>query len=141
MSRISIFSFGMIPGTLPEPLKIGKTGRRVRAQPLRSTSRSLTPSSWHTLLTGNSFGIRTDEVGGYGTYTNDEINRLLEGVSSEGTFPVWVGYCQHGPQPAQVRLRMKARSTASTKRSGGCEDDEEGTDDKDDEDEDGDGDT
>nr|GEY80169.1 hypothetical protein [Tanacetum cinerariifolium] len=35
------------------------------AQPLRSTCRSLTPSSWHTLLTGNSFGMRTDfESGG-----------------------------------------------------------------------------
>ncbi|GJV32288.1 hypothetical protein Tco_1392688 [Tanacetum coccineum] len=63
----SISSFGMILGTLPEPLKISKTGQRARgrAQALRSTRRSLTPSSCHTLLTGNSFGTRTDfESGG-----------------------------------------------------------------------------
>ncbi|GJT32412.1 F-box domain containing protein [Tanacetum coccineum] len=43
------------------------------------------------------------------------FNPWLEGVSSEGTFSVLVGYCQHGPQPAQVRPRLKARSTAYTK--------------------------
>nr|GFD56675.1 hypothetical protein [Tanacetum cinerariifolium] len=52
-----------------------------------------------------------------------------------------VGYFQHEQQPAQVRPRMKARLTASTKRSGGCGDEEEGADHQDDEDEDGDGDT
>nr|GEW17219.1 retrovirus-related Pol polyprotein from transposon TNT 1-94 [Tanacetum cinerariifolium] len=69
---ISILCFGMIPGTLPEPLKISKTRKRARsyldADPGRllafemrwSTRRSLTPSSWHTLLTRNSFGMRTD---------------------------------------------------------------------------------
>nr|GEV65212.1 hypothetical protein [Tanacetum cinerariifolium] len=33
-----------------------------RAQPLKSTRRSLTPSSWHIQLTRNSFGMRTDEM-------------------------------------------------------------------------------
>nr|GFB03471.1 hypothetical protein [Tanacetum cinerariifolium] len=39
----------------------------------------------------------------------------LEGVSSEGTFPVSVGYCQHGSQPDQVGPRLKACSIAYTK--------------------------
>nr|GEY66520.1 hypothetical protein [Tanacetum cinerariifolium] len=30
-SGISILSFGLIPGTLPEPFKIGKTGQRARS--------------------------------------------------------------------------------------------------------------
>nr|GEY10267.1 F-box domain, leucine-rich repeat domain, L domain-like protein [Tanacetum cinerariifolium] len=90
---ISILSFGMIPGTLPEPLKMGKTGQRARgrAQPLRSTRRSLTPSSWHTLLTGNSFRMRTDEemrrLEATGTYTDDEINRLARGGKQRGHIP------------------------------------------------------
>nr|GEZ30350.1 hypothetical protein [Tanacetum cinerariifolium] len=69
-----------------------------------------------------------------GTYTDDEINRLVEGVSSEGTFPVWVGYCQHGPQLAQFE-------SGGASGNGGCGDDEEGADHQDDEDEDGNGDT
>nr|GEX62409.1 F-box domain, leucine-rich repeat domain, L domain-like protein [Tanacetum cinerariifolium] len=100
MSGISIFSFGMIPGTLPEPLKMGKTGQRARSyldrDPGRllvfemrwSTRRSLTPSSWHTLLTGNSFGMRTDDemkrLEAMGTYTDDEINRLARGGKQQG---------------------------------------------------------
>nr|GEY19807.1 putative heat shock protein 70 family [Tanacetum cinerariifolium] len=59
-----------------------------RAQPLRSTHRSLTPSSWHTLLTGNSFGMRTDEemrrLEATGTYIDDEINRLARGGKQRG---------------------------------------------------------
>nr|GEY87957.1 hypothetical protein [Tanacetum cinerariifolium] len=58
----------------------------------------------------------------------------LEGVSSESTFPVWVGYCQHGPQPDQFEL-------GGASGSGKCGDEEEGADDQDDEEEDGDGDT
>nr|GEZ95029.1 hypothetical protein [Tanacetum cinerariifolium] len=59
-----------------------------RPQPLRSTRRSLTHSSWHTLLTGNSFGMRTDEemrrLEAMGTYTDDEINRLARGGKQRG---------------------------------------------------------
>nr|GEY07592.1 hypothetical protein [Tanacetum cinerariifolium] len=65
----------------------GDTGR---AQPLRSTRRLLTPSSWHTLLTGNSFGMRTDEMRrleATGTYTDDEINRLARGGKQLGHIP------------------------------------------------------
>nr|GEX53864.1 hypothetical protein CTI12_AA610890 [Tanacetum cinerariifolium] len=61
------------------------------AQPLRSTRRSLTPSSWHTMLTGNSFGMRTDEemkkLEVTGTYTDDEINRLARRVKQRGHIP------------------------------------------------------
>nr|GEY62928.1 hypothetical protein [Tanacetum cinerariifolium] len=59
-----------------------------RAQPLRSTRRSLTPSSWHTLLTGNFFGMRTDEemrrLEATGTYTDDEISHLAKGGKQRG---------------------------------------------------------
>nr|GFC06456.1 F-box domain, leucine-rich repeat domain, L domain-like protein [Tanacetum cinerariifolium] len=54
----------------------------------RSTRRSLTHSSWHTLLTGNSFEMRTDEemrrLEAMGTYTDDEINRLARGGKQRG---------------------------------------------------------
>nr|GFB09434.1 hypothetical protein [Tanacetum cinerariifolium] len=64
---------------------ISRHGSRGRPQPLRSTRRSLTHSSWHTLLTGNSFGIRTDvyTLEAIGTYTDDEINRLARGGGDE----------------------------------------------------------
>nr|GEY78501.1 F-box domain, leucine-rich repeat domain, L domain-like protein [Tanacetum cinerariifolium] len=99
---INILSFGMIPGTLPEPLKIGQTGQRARSyldkDPGRllafemrwSTRRSLTHSSWHTLLTENSFGMRTAiyeemrRLEAMGTYTDDEINRLAQGGKQRG---------------------------------------------------------
>nr|GEZ61273.1 F-box domain, leucine-rich repeat domain, L domain-like protein [Tanacetum cinerariifolium] len=59
-----------------------------RPQPLKSTRRSLTHSSWHTLLTGNSFGMRTDEemrrLEAMGTYTDDEIIRLARGGKQRG---------------------------------------------------------
>nr|GEY23602.1 auxilin-like protein [Tanacetum cinerariifolium] len=48
---------------------ISRQGSRGRPQPLRSKRRLLTHSSWHTLLTGNSFGMRIDlytESGGCG---------------------------------------------------------------------------
>nr|GFA40110.1 F-box domain, leucine-rich repeat domain, L domain-like protein [Tanacetum cinerariifolium] len=62
-----------------------------RPRPLRSTRRSLTPSSWHTLLTENSFWMRTDEemrrLEATGTYTDDEINRLARGGKQRGHIP------------------------------------------------------
>nr|GFB58208.1 hypothetical protein [Tanacetum cinerariifolium] len=132
-SGISILSFGIIPGTLPEPLKIGKTGQRARCrpQPLRSTRSSLTNSSWHTLLMGNSFGMRTDEeirrLEAMDTYTDDEISRLARRQKQRGHIAGVGRYCRHGPQQPNG--------------SGGCGDEEEGADHQDDEDEDGDGDT
>nr|GEZ43164.1 F-box domain, leucine-rich repeat domain, L domain-like protein [Tanacetum cinerariifolium] len=62
-----------------------------RPQPLRSTRRSLTPTSWHTLLTENSFGMRNDEemrrLEATGTYSDDEINRLARGGKQRGHIP------------------------------------------------------
>nr|GFB47061.1 hypothetical protein [Tanacetum cinerariifolium] len=69
-----------------------------------------------------------------GIYTDDEINRLARKGSSEGTLPVWVGYCWHGLQPTQFE-------SGGASRSGRCGDEEEGADHQDDEDVDGDGDT
>ncbi|GJU60058.1 F-box domain containing protein [Tanacetum coccineum] len=101
-----------------------------RAQPLRSTRRSLTPSSWHTLLTGNSFRMRTDvytkemrRLRIFGHYTDDEINRLARRGKQRGHIP-GVGRFESG----------------GASGSGGCGDDEESADDQEDEDEDGDGD-
>ncbi|GJU70741.1 hypothetical protein Tco_1262146 [Tanacetum coccineum] len=76
MSGISTFGFRMIPRTLLEPLKIGKTGKRAWSyldrdpgrwlafemrwpQTLRSTLCSLTPSGEHTLLMRYSLRMRT----------------------------------------------------------------------------------
>nr|GEW42268.1 hypothetical protein [Tanacetum cinerariifolium] len=99
-----------------------------RAQPLRSTRRSLTSFLWHTLLTRNSFGIRTDEemrrLEATGTYNDDEINRLARGGKQRGHI-----------------LSVGRFKSGGASRSGGCGDDEEGADDQDDENEDGDGDT
>nr|GEZ39602.1 hypothetical protein [Tanacetum cinerariifolium] len=54
---ISILSFGMIPGTLPEPLKIGKTGQRARSYLDRDPGRLLAfqmrwenVPPWHLIL-------------------------------------------------------------------------------------------
>nr|GEY75246.1 F-box domain, leucine-rich repeat domain, L domain-like protein [Tanacetum cinerariifolium] len=67
---------------------ISRQGSRGRAQPLRSTRRSLTPSLWHSLLTGNFFRMRIDEemrrLEATGTYTDDEINRLARGGKQRG---------------------------------------------------------
>nr|GFB49347.1 hypothetical protein [Tanacetum cinerariifolium] len=41
-------------------IRCGEDQAGPSSQPLRSTCRSLTHSSWHTLLMGNSFGMRTD---------------------------------------------------------------------------------
>nr|GEU85092.1 hypothetical protein [Tanacetum cinerariifolium] len=53
------------------------TGIQGRAQPLRSTRRSLTPSSWHTLLTRNSFRMRTD------VYTSGKCGDEEEGADDQ----------------------------------------------------------
>nr|GEX94115.1 hypothetical protein [Tanacetum cinerariifolium] len=45
---------------------------KYRPQPLRSTCRSLTHSSWHTLLTGNFSGMRTDVYTGSGGCGEEE---------------------------------------------------------------------
>nr|GFA73614.1 hypothetical protein [Tanacetum cinerariifolium] len=67
-----------------------------------------------------------------GEFLRDEDRHIyLEEGSSEGTLPMWVGYCRHGPQPAQ----------GGASGSSGCGDEEEGVDHQNDEDEDGDGDT
>nr|GEZ44644.1 hypothetical protein [Tanacetum cinerariifolium] len=98
-----------------------------KPQPLRSTRRSLTHSSWQTLLTRNSLGMRTDEMrrlDAMGTYTDDEINRLARG----------------GKQRGQIGSVGRFESGGAS-GSGGCGDEEEGADHQDDEDEDGDGDT
>ncbi|GJY44136.1 hypothetical protein Tco_0432349 [Tanacetum coccineum] len=103
----------------PEDIKAEEWDKG-RAQPLRSTRRSLTPSSWHTLLTGNSFRIRTDEemrrLEAMGTYTDDEINHLAR------------------------RDMFSQFESGRASESGGCGDDEESADDQEGEDEDGDGD-
>nr|GEW84212.1 hypothetical protein [Tanacetum cinerariifolium] len=114
-----------------------------RAQPLRSTRRSLTPSSWHTLLTGNSFGMRTDEemrrLEATGTYTDDEINRLARGAKH---FHKMVDFMMSLFKSDSKYSDMFSQfESGGASRSGGCGDDEEGADDQDDEDEDGDGDT
>ncbi|GJR47236.1 F-box domain containing protein [Tanacetum coccineum] len=70
---------------------ISRQGSCGKAQVLRSTRRSLIPSSWHTLLTGNSFRMRTDEemrrLEATGTYTDDEINRLAKRGKQHGHIP------------------------------------------------------
>nr|GFB11622.1 F-box domain, leucine-rich repeat domain, L domain-like protein [Tanacetum cinerariifolium] len=77
---------------------------KCRPQPLRSTRRLLTHSSWHTLLTGNSFGMRTDEemrrLEAMDTYTDDEINCLARGGKQQGHI-------------AGVGRVLSARATAS----------------------------
>nr|GEU56039.1 hypothetical protein [Tanacetum cinerariifolium] len=72
-----------------------------------------------------------------GTYTDDEINRLARGGKQRGHI---AGVGRVLPARATASPLMIARLTASTKRSGGCGDEEEGADHQDDADEDGDGD-
>nr|GEX13298.1 hypothetical protein [Tanacetum cinerariifolium] len=112
-----------------DPQNIARAAQnRGRPQPLRSTRRSLTPSSWHTLLTENSFGKRTDEemrmLEATGTNTDDEINHLARAGKQRGHIP-----------------GMGRFGSGGASGSGGCGDEEEGADHQDDEDEDGDGDT
>ncbi|GJZ51676.1 hypothetical protein Tco_0606191 [Tanacetum coccineum] len=109
---------------------------RGRPQPLKSTRRSLTPSSWHTLLTGNSFRMRTDEemrrLEATSTYTDDEINHLARRGKQRGHIP-GVGRV--------LPARATTGPTGGASGSGGCGDGEESADDQEDEDEDGDGDS
>nr|GEX25422.1 F-box domain, leucine-rich repeat domain, L domain-like protein [Tanacetum cinerariifolium] len=112
-----------------------------RPQSLRSTHRSLTHSSWHTLLTRNSFGMKTD------VYTV-----LPARATASPSTPV------HESTPNSLHKKVdfmmsifKSDSKYSdmfswfesggARGSGGCRDEEEGADHQDDEDEDGDGNT
>nr|GEY98967.1 hypothetical protein [Tanacetum cinerariifolium] len=101
---------------------------RGRPQPLKSTRRSLTPSSWHTLLTENSFRMRTNKemrrLEAIGTYTDDEINHLARGGKQRGHI-LGVGRFESG----------------GASGSGRCRDEEEGANHQDDKDKDDDGDT
>nr|GEY60489.1 F-box domain, leucine-rich repeat domain, L domain-like protein [Tanacetum cinerariifolium] len=116
--------------TLPEPLKIGKTGQRAWSYLDRDLGRLLAfEMRWEFL------GMRTDEEIGRleatETYTADEINRLARGGKQRGHI-------------LGVGRVLPARATASpsgASGSGGCGNSEEGADHQDDEDEDGDGDT
>nr|GEX75243.1 F-box domain, leucine-rich repeat domain, L domain-like protein [Tanacetum cinerariifolium] len=99
-SRISILSFGMIPGTSPELLKIGKTGQRARSYLDRDLGRLLdfemrwqtsTTQEYPSLIdtffmahTVNGEFLRDEDRRIYEemrrleameTYTDDEINR------------------------------------------------------------------
>nr|GEY12903.1 F-box domain, leucine-rich repeat domain, L domain-like protein [Tanacetum cinerariifolium] len=101
-SEISILSFGMIPGTLPEPLKIGKTGQRARSyldrdpvQMQTSTTHEY-PSLIDTFFvahTVNGEFLRDEDrriheemrrLEAMGTYTDNEINRLARGGKQRG---------------------------------------------------------
>nr|GEX68365.1 F-box domain, leucine-rich repeat domain, L domain-like protein [Tanacetum cinerariifolium] len=111
-SGISIFSFGMIPGTLPEPLKIGKTEQRARSYLDRDLGRLLAfemrwqssgtqeyPSLIDTFFVAHTVnGVFTrdedlliyEEMGrleATGTYTDDEINRLARRGKQRGHIP------------------------------------------------------
>nr|GEX71190.1 F-box domain, leucine-rich repeat domain, L domain-like protein [Tanacetum cinerariifolium] len=138
-SGISILSFGMIPGTLPKPLKISKTRQRERSyldkDMLASTTQDY-PSLIGTFFVAHTINgdfLRDEDRRIYeemrrleamGTYTDDEINRLAKGGKQRGHI-TGVGRFESGGA------------------SGSCEcgDEEEGADHQDDEDEDGNGDT
>ncbi|GKB78718.1 hypothetical protein Tco_0945613 [Tanacetum coccineum] len=75
-SGISNIQFWIDPRKLPEPPQIGNN--RGEAELASGVPVVIgTPSSWHTLLTGNSFQdeeptyIRDEGAGGYGAYTDD----------------------------------------------------------------------
>nr|GEU95403.1 F-box domain, leucine-rich repeat domain, L domain-like protein [Tanacetum cinerariifolium] len=121
-SGISTLSFGMIPGTLPEPLKIAKTGQRARSYLDRDLGRLLAfEMRWQTSTTQeypsliNTFFVAHTVNGEFlrdedrqeirrleatGTYTDDEINRLARGGKQRGNI---AGVCRVLP----------ARATAS----------------------------
>nr|GFA61364.1 hypothetical protein [Tanacetum cinerariifolium] len=95
MSGISIFSFGMIPGTLPEPLKIGKTGQKARQSSTNQDSSSLI-DTFFVAHTVNGEFLRDEDRHIYeemmrleatGTYIDDEINRLARGGKQRGHIP------------------------------------------------------
>nr|GEU38146.1 reverse transcriptase domain-containing protein [Tanacetum cinerariifolium] len=86
-----------------------------KAQPLRSTRRSLTPSSWHTLLTGNSFGMRTD------VYTDDnsmvsmrskvsnETDMLVVMGSSQKVIRLWIGNYKRNQMNRTTEIKSKLK--------------------------------
>ncbi|GJR46800.1 hypothetical protein Tco_1314903, partial [Tanacetum coccineum] len=109
-SGISIFGFGMITGTLPEPLKIGKTGQRARsyldkdlgrllAFEMRCSTTQEYPSLIDTFFmahTVNGVFTRDEDrliyeemrrLEATGTYTDDEINRLARRDKQRGHIP------------------------------------------------------
>nr|GEY85544.1 hypothetical protein [Tanacetum cinerariifolium] len=147
------------PGTLPEPLKIGKTGQRARSyldrdpgrllafemrgrpQPLRRTRRSLTHSSWHTLLTGNSFGTRTDvytvlPVRATASLSMPAHESTLNSLHKKVDFMMSIF-----KSDSKYSDMFSQFESGGASGSGGCGDEEEGADHQDDEDEEGDGDT
>ncbi|GKB26251.1 F-box domain containing protein [Tanacetum coccineum] len=101
MSGISTFDFEMIPRTLLEPLKIGKTGKRVWSYLDRDPGRWLAfEMRWQALDTQKYPSLidtfwRTHTVDGEemkrleatGEYTKDEINRLARGGKLHGHIP------------------------------------------------------
>ncbi|GJU38931.1 F-box domain containing protein [Tanacetum coccineum] len=109
---ISIFSFGMITGTLPEPLKIGKTGQRAQSYLDSDLGRLLAfemrwqssgtqeyPSLINTFYvahTVNGEFLQDEDRRIYeemrrleatDTYTDDEINRLARRGKQRGHIP------------------------------------------------------
>nr|GEY59843.1 glycine--tRNA ligase, mitochondrial 1-like [Tanacetum cinerariifolium] len=80
-----IISFEMIPGTLPEPLKIGKTGQIARSYLDRDP--------------GGDEEMRRLEA--TGTYTDDEINRLARGAGV-----ACAGTTRRVPTIRTTRMRM-----------------------------------
>ncbi|GJV05923.1 hypothetical protein Tco_1343579 [Tanacetum coccineum] len=154
-SGISIFSFGMIPRTLPEPLKIGKTGQRARSYLDRDPCRLLAfemrcsatqeyPSLIDTFfvvhIVNGEFTRDEDRLiyeemrrlEATGTYTDDEINRLARRGKQRGNI---LGVGRVLPARATTSPKFKSGGASG---SGGCEDDEESVEDQKDEDGDGD---
>nr|GEV58312.1 F-box domain, leucine-rich repeat domain, L domain-like protein [Tanacetum cinerariifolium] len=93
-SGISIFSFGMIPGTLPEPIKIGKTRQRARSYLDRNPGgllafemrwQSSTTQEYPSLI--DTFLEEMRRLEAMGTYTDDEINHLARGGKQRGHIP------------------------------------------------------
>nr|GFA14120.1 F-box domain, leucine-rich repeat domain, L domain-like protein [Tanacetum cinerariifolium] len=151
-SEISIFSFEMIPGTLPEPLKIGKTGQRARSyldrDPEAELSHSGVPVAHDTFFVAytvnGEFLLDEDRqemrrLEATGTYTDDEINRLARGGKQRGHI-LGVGIVLPTRATASPNMFSQFESGGAI-GSGVCGDDEESADDQDDEDEDGDGDS
>nr|GEX46537.1 hypothetical protein [Tanacetum cinerariifolium] len=112
-----------------------------RPQVLRSTRRSLTPSSWHTLLTGNSFMMRTNvytvlparATASQSTLGHEStLNSLHKKVDS------MMSLFKSDSKYSDVFSQFESGGAS---RSGECRDEEEGANHQDDEDKDGDGDT
>ncbi|GJV57135.1 hypothetical protein Tco_1458140 [Tanacetum coccineum] len=148
LSGISIFSFGMIPRTLPEPLSYrAKTANRnvvlyrqgSRVARLRDEMRqasdtqeypSLIEHFWRTPLFDRGGDERLRSTG---EYPKDEINALARGGKLRGHIP---GVGRVLPSRATsrpyTRICLRSLSRAVLAGSGGCGDDEESGDDEDD---------